>query len=130
MFNCMWYAGTDNGASRCSEDGNRFTHAGLTANMACCVCRTSSPTSRPTLSPVTENEPSCGQEIVGESSCGQGIIDWEGGYLRGSDSTIKCASDCNGKCCIGKDACDDFTGKVSMDGSCGDPMPVMVPQFH
>jgi hypothetical protein len=79
---------------------------------------------------VTENEPSCGQEIVGESSCGQGIIDCEGGYLRGSDSTIKCASDCNGKCCIGKDACDDFTGKVSMDGSCGDPMPVMVPQFH
>ena len=114
MFNCMWYAGTDSGASRCSEDGNRFTHAGLTANMACCVCRTSMPTSRPSTTvtskpPVTENEP----------SCGQGIIDCDYGYVRGSGYTVTCASACEGKCCVGIDACKGFTGKVSMGGSCG-----------
>ena len=38
VYNCMWYAGTGTGTStRCSQYGN-YTHAGVTANMACCAC--------------------------------------------------------------------------------------------
>jgi hypothetical protein len=53
-YNCMWYSGTKDGGSRCSMYGNAYAHAGLTANMACCVCgggnrsNTSKPTSKPT----------------------------------------------------------------------------------
>ncbi len=60
-FKCMWYAGSENGATRCSLYGNNFAHAGLTANMACCVCgggekspMLSTPTTRkPTFKPST-----------------------------------------------------------------------------
>jgi hypothetical protein len=33
----MWYAGSENGISRCSLYGHNFTHAGVMANMACCI---------------------------------------------------------------------------------------------
>jgi hypothetical protein len=57
-YNCMWYAGSVNGVTRCSKYGNDFAHAGLTANMACCVCSaTSQPTSRKPTSQPTSRKP-------------------------------------------------------------------------
>ncbi len=49
-YNCMWYAGSENGVTRCSKYGNLYAHARLTANMACCVCGGGSrkPTHKPT----------------------------------------------------------------------------------
>lgn len=60
-YNCMWYAGSKNGVSRCSAQGNSFPHAGMRANEACCVCgggvkspNTIAPTTRnPTSQPTT-----------------------------------------------------------------------------
>ena len=60
-FNCMWYAGSDDGVSRCSAYGSNYAHAGVTANVACCVCGggnkssiTSAPTTqKPTSKPST-----------------------------------------------------------------------------
>ncbi len=60
-FNCMWYAGSENGATRFSLYGNNFAHAGLMANMACCVCgggekspmSSTSTTQKPTSKPST-----------------------------------------------------------------------------
>ncbi len=62
-FNCMWNAGSKDGATRCSfyEDNDNYVHMGVTTNMACCVCgggekspMTSAPTTRkPTTKPST-----------------------------------------------------------------------------
>ncbi|KAL3812191.1 LOW QUALITY PROTEIN: hypothetical protein ACHAXA_011877 [Cyclostephanos tholiformis] len=66
-YNCMWYAGSENGATRCSLYGNDYAHAGLTAKMACCICgggqkssitsapTTRKPTSKPTM--ITSSKP-------------------------------------------------------------------------
>ncbi len=59
-YNCMWYAGSDDGVPRCSEHGNDYAHAGVTANMACCVCgggEKSSITSKPTTRKPTTRKP-------------------------------------------------------------------------
>ena len=37
-FNCMWYAEMEDGATRCTLYGGNYANAGLTANLACCVC--------------------------------------------------------------------------------------------
>ncbi len=60
-FNCIWYAGNENGVIRCSLFGSTYAHAGLMANMACCIRgggkkspMTSAPTTqKPTSKPST-----------------------------------------------------------------------------
>jgi hypothetical protein len=74
-YNCMWYAGTGTGTStRCSQYGNSYTHAGVTANMACCACgggvsapsppTTRTPTRPPTTPPtLTPTAPCLGMNV-------------------------------------------------------------------
>lgn len=62
--------------------------------------------------------PSSGtMEFAIMSKCTVGYIDCHSGYFNG-DSSISCADACKGECCVGKFACDRFTGKVCQDGSC------------
>lgn len=50
--------------------------------------------------------------------CGvDGHVDCDHGLVRDGDGTT-CEVACDGKCCGGPDACDDFTGIVCKDGSC------------
>jgi hypothetical protein len=53
------------------------------------------------------------------------FVDCEDGYVRGTKyiyagrvQGISCREACAGKCCVGSTACNGFTGKVTMDGSC------------
>ena len=51
--------------------------------------------------------------------CGAyGYVDCVNGFVRG-DSTTTCETACGGSCCVGQEACRQFTGKVCRDGSCG-----------
>lgn len=53
------------------------------------------------------------------------VVDCHRGYVRGTWTTIAnikqgipCSTACGGSCCVGNNACEEFTGKVSKDGSC------------
>ena len=50
--------------------------------------------------------------------CGaSGSVDCDNGNVVG-DPTTTCESACAGSCCVGTDACKEFTGNVCKDGSC------------
>ncbi len=53
-----------------------------------------------------------------EPGCTAGYVNCLYGKVRIRSYTRPCAYACEGKCCVGYDACDGFTGKVCKDGSC------------
>ena len=49
--------------------------------------------------------------------CSTNIVDCVNGNVRGTANTT-CAAACGSSCCIGVNACSNFTGKLCKDGSC------------
>ncbi len=49
-------------------------------------------------------------------TCTAGYVACVNGNVRGT--TASCAATCNGNCCVGTNACKQFTGMVCKDGSC------------
>ena len=49
--------------------------------------------------------------------CSTNIVDCLNGIVRGTANT-SCAAACGSSCCIGFNACSNFTGKLCKDGSC------------
>jgi hypothetical protein len=53
-----------------------------------------------------------------KTKCTTGVIDCVNGFVKGSRNSITCADACSGSCCVGWEACDEFTGSICKDQSC------------
>ena len=54
--------------------------------------------------------------FTARASCNAGIVNCKSGFVQGQSST-SCKTACDGKCCVGPNACEYFTGKICKDTS-------------